>query len=92
MNLKPYRPIPKHNSDWLTYAVRFVCGAIVGLIVGGLLSLRYLHSTSWGIAFDGYITISVRYIVNTICISLFVGVFAAIYGDRFWEWFGGTRS
>lgn len=87
MKLKPYRPIPRHKTDWLTYAVRFVCGAIFGMFAGGSLSVRMLKNDALEIAFEYKTTFSIEFIATVIGISILFGFLAAIFGDRLWGTF-----
>lgn len=88
MKLKPYKPIPKHNTDWLTYAVRFVCGALFGVIVGASMSSRLeLHKVP---AVPGEVEVSFQhyFILIVFGCSMLFGLLAAIFGDRFWGMIG----
>lgn len=36
-DLKPFKPLPRQKTDALTYAVRFGCGAMVGVVISVML-------------------------------------------------------
>lgn len=95
-DLPPYKPIPKHKTDRLTYFVRFVCGAVVGLIAGCIASVyaiffffRYNRYGNYAVVKNVAVLAyePVFYAVCGVAILIFVLVFglgAMILGDRFW--------
>jgi hypothetical protein len=87
MNLKPFKPIPKHKTDWLTYAVRFVCGAVFGAFAGAMMVSRRVVREPLMFAITDDISIPHYYLLTMLCISAFFGILAAIFGDKFWESF-----
>lgn len=84
MKLKPYKHIPQHKTDWLTYTVRFVCGAIFGMFAGGSLSIRMLRHDALEIAFEDKTTFSIEWIATVIGFTILFGFLAAIFGDQLW--------
>ena len=63
------------KDDWFTFTVRFVCGALLGLVVGFLIFTRVAdlgHSGAWWIAGAAFT----------------LGLAAAYWGDSFWESLG----
>ena len=96
-DLSPFQPIPKPKTDSLTYIVRFVCGAIMGFIMGCIASVYaifiiFRHNRILDFAAIEKGTIleyeTLLYTVCGIAILLFILVFglgAMIFGDRFWR-------
>ncbi len=95
-DLLPYKPIPKHKPDRLTYIVRFVCGAVVGLIAGCIASIYAILCIFRTYRFRKYGVLEnvdildyepVLYTVCGVAILIFTIIFgfcAMILGDRFW--------
>lgn len=95
-DLSPYKPIPKHKPDRLTYIVRFICGAVVGLIMGCMASVYAINFIVRSNRYGNYALVKnsdffeyepVLYTVCGVAILIFVLVFgfgAMILGDRFW--------
>lgn len=96
-DLPPYQPIPKHRLDRLTYIVRFVCGAVAGLIVGCMASVYAISIFFRTNRFGNYAAEKnvdifdyepALYAVCGVAILIFVficGLGAMILGDRFWK-------
>ena len=67
------------EADWLGFVVRFICGAIFGIVVVGVTFYwdeGYQHPLWW---FAGA--------------AIAIGLASGFFGDEFWElvadWFGG---
>ena len=61
------------KPDKLEYAVRFLCGAVLGALLGVGGVLRLEHGTAGG------------YLLLVVVLPLAFGLLAAVLGDRFWH-------
>jgi len=62
------------NADSAEKGIRFGCGFVFGLLVGGISSLRWYYEAGNSTA------------VATIVIALVFGFAALRFGDVFWRW------
>lgn len=67
--------LPK--TDWLEFWVRFVCGALLGIVVslGLVLNLIFVGDS---------FKLPASLIAGIVGVTLVCGLAAARYGDRFW--------
>ncbi len=87
MKLQPYKPIPKHKTDFLTYAVRFVCGFIFGCLAGAMCVSRHVMRGWPALTADRDIDVNIYFILLVVSVGFFIGMLSAIFGDRFWKVF-----
>lgn len=92
MFLKPYKPIARRRTDIFTYVVRFICGCIVGVILGGYIAFRTYRSDTQALAIDGEFTFTTAFYLTVLSITVITGLISAILGDTFWGMFSGKRS
>jgi hypothetical protein len=66
-------PVPNKKSDHSQFIMRFSCGFLVGILIGGSVSMVYGAQTMGGL------------IVAWVIFALLCGLLSAIFGDKFWQ-------
>ena len=87
MYLKPYKPIAKRRTDIFTYIVRFVCGCLLGVLIGGYIAVRTNQNSAQAFALEGDASFPFLFYITVLGVTLFTGFIAAILGDSFWGMF-----
>lgn len=92
MFLKPYKPIARRRTDLFTYFVRFICGSIVGVLLGGFIAFRSHGLEARSLFVDGDVVFSTSFYLTLLLVTIITGLISAILGDAFWGMFSGKRS
>lgn len=90
--LKPYKPLARRRTDILTYIVRFVCGCIAGIIIGGFVAIRTHQSQAQELFLQGDLVFTSSFYMTLLGITIVIGIIAMLLGDAFWGMFSGKRS
>jgi hypothetical protein len=90
--LKPYKPIARRRTDIFTYIVRFLCGCIAGVVIGGFIAVKLYSAQAQALAIDGEITFTTSFYLTVLSITVITGIISAILGDTFWGMFSGKRT